>query len=98
MTKDPNSIVVDYGRGLFARLEEFFLRATGQSIIDFATVDSFGEMIRKRASDIAPRGKDAFSWLDTEVRSWVAQGGNEAFSAARQLGGMKLVLLFSVQF
>lgn len=43
MTDNPNSIVDDYCRGLFARLEEFFIRATGQSSSEFATVDSFVE-------------------------------------------------------
>lgn len=92
MPENPNSIVVDYCRGLFARIEEFFVRATGQSASEFATIDTFAEVIRTRARNIAPRGKDAFNWLDTEVRSWVAKRGTKAFSAARQLGGMKLVL------
>jgi hypothetical protein len=98
MSEDPTSIVVDYCRGLFARIEEFFVRATGQSASEFATVDTFGQMIHTRARDIAPRGEAAFTWLDTEVRSWVAKRGNKAFSAARQLGGMKLVLGASSRF
>jgi hypothetical protein len=98
MSDDPNSIVTDYCRGLFSRLEEFFIRATGQSASEFATVDTFREMIRTRAADIAPRCEAAFDWLDTEVRSWVAEHGIKAFSAARQLGGMKLILGGSSRF
>ena len=98
MSEDPTSIVVDYCRGLFARIEEFFVRATGQSATKFATVDTFAEVIRTRARNIAPRGEEAFTWLDTEVRSWVAKRGTKAFSAARQLGGMKLVLVGNSRF
>jgi hypothetical protein len=98
VTVDPNRIVVDYCRGLFTHLEEFFVRATGQSATNFATVDTFGEVIRAKARAIARRGESAFVWLDNEVRSWVAEGGTRAFSAARQLGGMKLVLGGSSRF
>ena len=98
MTDDPNRLVVDYCRGLFARLDEFFVRATGESAAEFATVDTFGQVIRAKAHDIAPRGESAFLWLDKEVGSWVAKGGMKAFAAARQLGGMKLVLGGSSRF
>lgn len=94
MIEDPNKIVVDYCRGLFTRLDEFFVRATGRSATEFATIESFGQAIRTSSHDpdLARRGESAFVWLDNEVRSWVAKGGIKAFSAARQLGGMKLVL------
>jgi hypothetical protein len=98
MIEDPNRIVVNYCRELFARLDEFFVRATGRSATEFATVDSFGQVIRTNAHNIALRGESAFIWLDNEVRSWVAKGGIKAFSAARQLGGMKLVLGGSSRF
>jgi len=100
MIEDPNKIVVDYCRGLFTRLDEFFVRATGRSATEFATIESFGQAIRTSSldPDLSRRGESAFVWLDNEVRSWVAKEGLKAFSAACQLGGLKLVLGGSSRF
>jgi hypothetical protein len=95
---DPIKNTVEYGRELFAHLEEFFLRATGKSAAKFATIETFGDVIRASANEIAPRGEAAFRWLDTEVRAFYARGGIDAFKDAKQLGGMNLVLGGSSRF
>ena len=95
---DPIKSTVEYGRCLFARLEEFFLRATGKSAAKFATIETFSDVIRANAHDLASRGEAAFVWLDTEVRAFQARGGLNAFRAAKQLGGMRLVLGGSNRF
>ena len=89
---DPIKSTVEYSRELFAHLEEFFLRATGKSAAKFATVETFGDVIRASVSEIAPRGEDAFRWLDTEVRAFYARRSVDAFTDATKLGGMSLVL------
>lgn len=95
---DPIKNTVEYGRELFAHLEEFFLRATGKSAAKFATVETFGDVIRASANEIAPRGEAAFRWLATEVRAFYAHGGRDAYDDAKQLGGMNLVLGGSSRF
>ena len=95
---DPIKSTVEYGRGLFARLEEFFLRATGKSAAEFATIETFSDVIRANAHDLASRAETAFVWLDTEVRAFQARGGLSAFPAAKQLGGIRLVLGGSSRF
>lgn len=95
---DPIKSTVEYGREFFAHLEEFFLRATGKSAAKFATVETFRDVIRASATEIAPRGEAAFRWLDTEVRAFVARRGGDAFKDAKQLGGMSLVLGGSSRF
>ena len=89
---DPTKYTIDYTRELFARLEEFFLRATGKAPAEFATVETFGDAIRAKAHEIGPRGLDAFAWLDTEIRNFQATNGVDAYRAARQLGGVKMIL------
>jgi len=77
-----------YSIGLFERLEEFFVRATGETAQNFSSVEDFDNVIRARASQIAPRGRSAFMWLDNEVRQYQANEGISAFKAAKELGGM----------
>lgn len=95
---DPIKSTVEYGRELFDYYEEFFVRATGKSAAAFASVETFGDVIRASASEIAPRGEAAFCWLDTEVRAFHARRGIDVFKDAKQLGGMSLVLGGSSQF
>ncbi|MEN8131046.1 MAG: hypothetical protein ABFS45_12795 [Pseudomonadota bacterium] len=95
---DPIKSTVEYGRELFAHLEEFFLQATGKSAAKFATIETFGDVIRASASEIGPRAKAAFRWLDTEVRTFHARRGRDAFKDAAQLGGMNLVFGGSSRF
>lgn len=89
---DPLEILREYSRGLFSRLEEFFVRATGQTAQDFSAVADFDVTIRKNATRVAKLSQDAFVWLDTEVRQYQAREGIEAFRAAKELGGFRLVL------
>lgn len=92
MATDPTVSAAQYTRDLFAILDEFFLRATGGAVHEFATVSTFNDVIRSSGSELAPRAWDAFDWLDTNIRSFYAERGSDAFRDAAQLGGMKLVL------
>jgi hypothetical protein len=91
-TMNPLKNLVDYNRQLFIRLDEFFVRATGMSPSEFASVSQFGNVIRGRAAEVAPRSEVAFRWLDAELRPFYRDRAPGAFRDARQLGGMKLVL------
>lgn len=95
---DPLNVLAGYTRELLGRLEEFFIRATGSRATEFATVASFDQTIRANAKKIAPRGESAFKWLDTEVRQYQATDGMRAFRAAKEVGGMRLVLGGSSRF
>ncbi len=68
------------------------MRATGKSPTEFATVETFGDVIRASSRQIAARCEAAFAWLDREVRAFQAREGPDAYQAAKQLGGMRLVL------
>ena len=96
--KDPAHQAAAYQRELFERLDEFFRRATGRAVHDFATFESFSEIIHKEAHDLGARAEIAFSWADRELRSFYARESIDAFSAARQIGGLKLVLGGSQRF
>ena len=95
---DPLETAREYTQGLLVRLEEFFARATGTTAAEFASVESFSEAIRANAHKLAPRGEAAFMWLDQEVRNFQAKRGLSAFAAAKELGGMNLVLGGSSRF
>lgn len=95
---DPIKSTIEYGRELFAHLDEFFLRATGMSPGNFATVENFDVAIRANARAGAPRLLAALQWLDRNVRPFYASRGAKAFEDAKQLGGMNLVLGGSSRF
>lgn len=97
-SSDPLKVLNSYSRGLFERLDEFFVRATGCHAADFSSVSRFAETVRTMATTLAPRGEDAFVWLDTEIRKFLAQEGMTAFQAAKKLGGLRLVLGGSSRF
>jgi hypothetical protein len=90
--KNPYEKLIAYQRGLFARLEEFFRRATGQTVSEFATIDNFRIVIRKQAHIIAPRGEDAYRWAHEEFSKFYREQGPEIFRLAQGLCGFKLVL------
>jgi len=90
--KNPYEKQIAYQRELFARLEEFFRRATGQTVSEFATIDNFRIVIRKQARIIAPRGEDAYRWAHEEFSKFYKEQGPEIFRLAQGLGGFKLVL------
>jgi hypothetical protein len=83
---------------LFQLIAEFFGRATGTPPQEFATIETFGDEIRKQAKFIAYRGEDAYNWADTELRRFYAENGTTIFRLASRLGGMKLALGGSSRF
>jgi len=89
---DPIIATNEYIRQLFIHYEEFFIRATGCTASEFASVDDFGAEIRRNAPDLARRGHEAFRWLDTEMRAFYSRSAPTAFKNAASLGGMNLVL------
>jgi len=95
---DPVKQSIDYSQKYFALLEEFFTRATGKTALEFSSIETFNEVVRASARDIGPRGEDAFTWLDAEFRPFLASEGLGAFSNAKQLGGVNLVLGGSSRF
>jgi hypothetical protein len=96
--KNPYEKLTVYQRELFARLEEFFHRATGQSVNEFATIDNFRIAVRKQAHTMAPRGEDAYRWAHEEFGKFYKRQGPEIFRLARGLSGFKLVLGGSSRF
>ncbi len=95
---NPIQNSIEYNRKYFAYLDEFFVRATGKSATEFASIETFSEVVGASARDLAQRGEDAFTWLDTDFRTFVARRGGDAFADAKQLGGMNLVLGGSSRF
>ena len=89
---NPIKNSIEYSREFFAYLDEFFVRATGKPATEFASIETFSDVVRANARDIALRAEDAYPWLDTEFRTFIARRGVDAFADARQLGGMNLVL------
>jgi hypothetical protein len=83
---------------LFELLSEFFERATGTSPEKFATPDDFGNQVRKNSAKLASRTVDAFTWADRTLREFYARTGASAFTAAREVGGLKLVMGGSSRF
>ncbi len=95
---DPVQFGVEFQRELFAILEEFFQRATGQSPDEFASIDSFPDVIRKSAEKLVPRAENAYPWVEENLRKLQADRGPDMFTAAKNLGGLKLVLGGSSRF
>ena len=95
---DPVKNGIDYNREYFAHLDEFFVRATGKSAAEFSSIENFVDVAKANASSIGGRADDAFPWLDTVFRVFVAKRGADAFSDARRLGGMNLALGGSSRF
>ena len=89
---DPVKVVTQYQRDLFARLDEFFVRATGKSAAEFATIDEFGDRVRSRAQELAPLLEAAFEWLYPELGSFYEREASQMFGCAKAAGGMKLIL------
>lgn len=88
---EPTRVIIEYQRALFERLEEFFVRATATTAVEFSTIDGFSETVRMEAQKLAKRGLDAYPWAEGELRQLYSRQGVAAFRAAKQLGGLKLV-------
>ena len=87
----PEKQIVDYQRSLFAILDEFFVRATDMSAVDFSTTEAFSETVRREAQKIGLRGPDAFSWIERELRELYSKQGKNVYGIARGLSGFRLV-------
>lgn len=82
----------------FNILAEFFERMTGSTAEDFTTPSEFGAAIRANAQKIGARGASAWPWGVNALFDYYRRHQFENFSAARQQGGMKLVLGGSSRF
>jgi hypothetical protein len=87
-----NASLVARQRRLFALVEEFFRRVTGEDVTSFAARGDFSHVIHQRASVIAQRGEESFAWFESEARTLYTEEWKALFSDARDAGGMKLVL------
>jgi hypothetical protein len=83
---------------LFQYIGEFWGRATGMRPEEFSSTDRFGEVIRQRARDLQYRMADAFTFADTQLRTFYAKNGPRAYKLASRLAGTKLVLGGSSNF
>ena len=89
---DPLQHFVRYQKNLFELFSEFFQRATGVDTPDqFATFDSFPDVIHSNAGSLGQRLIDAFIWADENIRPYYAIESAAAYASAQQLGGLKLV-------
>lgn len=89
---DPLHDFVRYQKRLFELFTEFFQRATGVDTPDqFATFDSFSDVIHRKAATLAQRAQDAYVWADENIRPYYVKESAAAYGSARQLGGLKLV-------
>ncbi|GLH80620.1 hypothetical protein SSBR45G_55290 [Bradyrhizobium sp. SSBR45G] len=77
---------------LFQMIGEFWGRATGMPPEEFSPIEGFGDAVRKRGRDFQHRVEDAFTFADTQLRTFYAQNGVKAYRLASRLGGTKLVL------
>jgi len=84
--------LIERQRTLFRLVSEFFERLTGEDVFSFAARGDFGDVIRARATQIAKKGEDAFPWFEREYRAYYGREVMAAFTDARSLGGVKLVL------
>lgn len=89
---DPLHDFVRYQKVLFELFTEFFQRATGvDTPYQFATFDSFSDVIHRKADNLAQRARNAFVWADENIRPYYVKESAAAYTSARQIGGLKLV-------
>lgn len=88
---DPTVEAREYSKALFGCLDEFFVRATGQSASSFSPIDDFSREIKKNSKSIAKKGTSAFPWLYDNLGQIYSTKGVQAFRAAKQAGGIKVV-------
>ena len=79
-------------RDLFKVLAEFFTRATGKTVEQFAALGPFAEVVKANAHSLARKGEAAFRWVESELRTHYARARLEPFKEAANLGGVKTVL------
>ena len=95
---DPEKLSSEYQTKFFDHLGKFFHRATGCAPEKFATAETFSEVVRREATSLARRIPETYAWADRQIRALQAREGLDVFTAARNLGGLKLVLGGSSRF
>ena len=85
-------------RDFFVILEEFFERATGKRIHDFATLDTFDEEIRKNPTGLARKAEGALRYAWETLPSFYEQGKSQDFAGAAASAGLKFVIGGSSRF
>lgn len=88
---DPLKQAREYQAKLFGCLDEFFVRATGQTAISFSSVDNFTDEVHRNARRLGDRAAAAHQWLYDTLGQIYSAHGVDAFRLARQIGGLKLV-------
>src|SRR5215213_4008079 len=88
----PNRTVSGVQRQFFTILDEFFRRATGFSVPEYARRGDFSTTLKANAKKFSRRAETAYPWLMTALESFYRSYPAEMFSHGRALGGMKLVL------
>ena len=83
---------------LFAILEEFFEKATGGGVAEFASPDSFGEAVRRNGDKIARQGEAPYQKLIVSLGEYYSKHTASAYDSAKTLGGTKLVIGGSTRF
>lgn len=90
---------IESQREYFTVLEEYFQRATGESVAKFAnSTREFDERGRRDAQTLGPKHFHATQWFLPRAAEYYNKIGMEMFRAAKELGGVKFVLGGSTQF
>jgi hypothetical protein len=89
---DITKEAADYQVELFQMIGEFWGRAIGMLPEEFSSTEGFGDAIRKLGRDVQYRMEDAFTFANTQLRTFYVQNGAKAYGLARRLAGTKLVL------
>lgn len=79
-------------RELFAILDEFFIRVTGKTYVEFSKQGDFDKQIKTHAREIALRAQEAYPWGHNTLQKFYSKHKLTLFSAAKDLHGLKLVL------
>jgi len=90
--------IVAIQRELFGILEESFLRITGCKPTEFATFDTFDEVIRQGAQKLAKRAPEAFVYAHTALSAFYSTRGTELYDELKKMGGLSFVLGGSSRF
>jgi len=91
-SKDPVSDIYKIQNEFFDIIDDFFKRATGKDVKDFATPETFGKEIRRNAHKLARLMNNAFSKGIDNLMKYYSKYKANAYSLCRQLGGIKLIV------
>ena len=87
-----NQTVIGVQREFFGILEEFFRHATGSTVTEFGTIDTFGDRIRASAPSLAARAPDAYDFASKSLAQFYEKNQLTLFTEAKRIAGLKLVL------